>query len=83
MHTWAGLAFTNSEGVQISGDMLRKGKDNVEKRHIKCAKLRFLFIDEVECLDAAKIFEGEKAAFQGVSDHHSYKCHMMETFRKK
>ena len=49
MHTWAGLKFTNSEGVQISGDMLRKGKDNVSQRHLKCAKLRFLFIDEMEC----------------------------------
>ena len=49
MHTWAGLKFTNSEGVQISGDMLKKGKDNVSQRHLKCAKLRFLFIDEMDC----------------------------------
>ena len=48
MHTWAGLRFTNSEGIQISGDMLRKGKDNVSKRQVKCAKLRFLFIDEAD-----------------------------------
>ena len=43
MHTWAGLKFTNSEGVQISGDMLKKDKDNISLRHVKCAKLRFLF----------------------------------------
>ena len=49
MHTWAGLTFTNSEGLQISGDMLRKGKDNISRRQIKCAKLRFLYIDEIAC----------------------------------
>ena len=49
MHTWAGLTFTNSEGVQISGDMLQKGKDNISRRQVKCAKLRYLFIDEVVC----------------------------------
>ena len=48
MYTWAGLKFTNSEGEQISGEMLRKGKDNVSIRHQKCGKLRFLCIDEVD-----------------------------------
>ena len=32
MHTWAGLKFTNSKGEQISGDMHKKGKDNVSIR---------------------------------------------------
>ena len=82
MHTWAGLTFTNSEGVQISGGMLGKGKDNISRRHIRCAKLRFLFIDEVECLDAGKIYEGEAAAYQGVSEHHSYKRHALEHFKR-
>ena len=29
MHTWAGLKFTNSEGEQFSGEMLKKGNHNV------------------------------------------------------
>ena len=58
MHTWAGLKFTNSEGEQISGNNLRKGKDNVSQRHRMCDKLRFLFIYEmgfggaVYCIDS-------------------------------
>ena len=47
MHTWAGLKFTNSEGEQISGEMLKQGKDTLSIRHQKCSNLRSIVIDEV------------------------------------
>ena len=36
----------------------------------------------MECVDAGNIYEGEEAAMQGVSEHHSYKRHVIENYCK-
>ena len=36
----------------------------------------------MECVDAANIYEGEGAAMQGVSEHHSYKRHVIDNYNK-
>ena len=33
-------------------------------------------------MDALKIHEGEEAAYQGVSEHHSYKRHTLENIKR-
>ena len=36
----------------------------------------------MECVDAVNIFEGEEAAMQGISEQHSYKHHVIDSFSR-
>ena len=46
VHSWGGISFQNREGISVGSGVVRKGKDNVEQMHVKCAELHFLFVDE-------------------------------------
>ena len=49
VHSWACISFQNKDGISVVSGVVRKGKDDVEQMHVKCAKQRFLFVDECEC----------------------------------
>ena len=51
--------------------------------HLKCARLRFIFIDECECVGAATTTDLEQSTFNGISTENSYKLHTAERFKNR
>ena len=82
LHSWGGISFQNHGGISVGSGVVRKGKDDVEQMHVKCAKLRFLFVDECECVGAVLAADLEQATSYGVPTHHSYKHHTLEEYKK-
>ena len=78
VHSWACISFQNKEGISVGSGVVRKGKDDVEQMHVKCAKLRFLFMDECECVRALLAANLEEAIRNGVPTHQSYKHNALE-----
>ena len=50
--------------------------------HVKCAKLRSLFVVECECVGAKLCANFEEAIRNGVPTHHSYKHNTLEEYKK-
>ena len=75
LHSWGGISFKKSSGLEVGSGVVRKGRDNISAMHVKCARLRFLFCDECECVGAKTYTELEDSIFNGVSTTNSYKLH--------
>ena len=71
VHSWGGIPFKDRRGVNIAP----KSADSEETpaMTIKCGKLRFLFIDEIEATGADTIGTLEANVCQHVSSHSPYK----------
>ena len=78
LHSWGGIAFKKSSGLNVGSGVVRKGKDNIEQMHAKCATLRFIFVDECECVAAGTSSDLENTLMNGVSSRNSYKLHTEE-----
>ena len=66
-HSWGGISFKKSTGLEVGSGVVRKGRDNISQMHLKCARLRFMIIDECECLGAATSSDLEQSVFNGIS----------------
>ena len=75
LHSWGGISFKKSTGLEVGSGVVRQGRDNISQMHLKCARLRFMFIDECECVGAATAADIEQSVFNGVSTEHTYKLH--------
>ena len=82
LQSWGGIRFQNREGISVGSGVVRKGKDDVEQMHVKCAKLRTIFVDEFECVGAKLVANLEIANTDGVPTHHSYKHNTLEEYKK-
>ena len=50
--------------------------------HVKCGSLRFIFIDECECVGAGTCIDLETNLLNGVSTRNTYKHHLEERFKR-
>ena len=66
LHSWGGISFKKSSGLNVGSGVARKGKDNIEQMHVKCGSLRFVFIDECECVAATICDDLETSLLNGV-----------------
>ena len=82
LHSWGGIAFKKSSGLSVGSGVVRKGKDNIEQMHVKCGSLRFIFIDECECVGAGTCTDLETNLLNGVSTRNTYKHHTAEGFKR-
>jgi hypothetical protein len=82
LHSWGGISFKKSSGLEVGSGVVRKGRDNISDMHVKCARLRFLFIDECECVGAKTFTDLEESIFNGVSTGNTYKLHTSERIKK-
>ena len=81
-HSWGGISFKKSTGLEVGSGVVRKGRDNISQMHLKCARLRFMIIDECECLGAATSSDLEQSVFNGISRQNTYKLHTAESIKK-
>ena len=82
LHSWGGISFKKSTGLEVGSGVVRKGRDNISQMHLKCARLRFMFIDECECVGATTAADIEQSVFNGVSTEHTYKLHTAVNIKK-
>ena len=82
LHSWGGIRFQNREGINIASGVVRKGKDDVEQMHVKCAKLRYRFVDECKCVGAVLAADLEESMCYGVRTGHRHKHHTLEKYTK-
>jgi hypothetical protein len=75
VHSWGGVAFQNKDGVNVSSHSFRANEDNIGKMNLKCARLRFLCIDECEAVGAGLGASLEEAVVHGVPQRNSYRYH--------
>lgn len=75
VHSWGVVRFRGRDGTLVDPGVARQGQDAIEQMHVKCARLRFLFIDEIEATGAGLVAQLEDAVLRGVPQKNSYRYH--------
>ena len=82
LHSWGDLKLKKSSGLEVGSGVASKGRDNIGQMHVKCARIRFILIDECECVGAATAADLESSTLNGVSTHSTCKLHAHEMRQK-
>ena len=81
LHSWGGISFKKSSGLEVGSGVVRKGRDNISDMHVKCARLRFLFIDECECVGAKTFTIWRKASSTAFRQRIRTNCTLLKESR--